>query len=63
MIIERTQEGKAIAKQREDYREGRPKKFTKAQLDHAMELKKERSFGDDGDFGGYFEAGECEADI
>ena len=44
IIIERTQEGKAIAKQRDDYREGRPKKFTKAQLDHAMELKKERSF-------------------
>lgn len=44
IIIERTQEGKAIAKQRDDYREGRPKKFTKVQLDHAMELKKERSF-------------------
>ena len=44
IIIERTQEGKAIAKQRGDYREGRPKKFTKAQLDHAMELKKVHSF-------------------
>lgn len=44
IIIERTQEGKAIARQRDDYREGRPKKFTKAQLDHAMELKKDRSF-------------------
>ena len=44
IIIERTQEGKAIAKQKEGYREGRPKKFTKAQLDHAMELKKSHSF-------------------
>lgn len=44
IIIERTQEGKEIAKQREGYREGRPKKFTKAQLDHAMELKKSHSF-------------------
>lgn len=26
MIVERTQEGKAIAKQREDFREGRPPK-------------------------------------
>jgi len=39
MIVERTQEGKAIARQREDFREGRPKKFTKKQLEHAMELK------------------------
>lgn len=44
IIIERTQEGKAIAKQREGYREGRPKKFTKAQMDHAMELKKSHSY-------------------
>ena len=44
MIVQRTQEGKAIARQSEDYREGRPKKFTKTQLDHAMELKKTHSF-------------------
>lgn len=44
MIIQRTQEGKAIARQRADYKEGRPKKFTKVQLDHAMELKKTHSF-------------------
>lgn len=44
IIIERTQEGKAIARQKEGYREGRPKKFTKAQMDHAMELKKTHSF-------------------
>ena len=38
MIVERTQTGKAIARQRSDYREGRPKKFKKAQVDHALEL-------------------------
>lgn len=36
MIIERTSGGKAIAKQKPDFREGRPKKFTKKQLDNAM---------------------------
>ena len=44
MIVERTQEGKAIAKQREDYREGRPKKYTKKQLDHALILLKTHSY-------------------
>lgn len=44
MIVERTQEGKAIAKQRDDFREGRPKKYTKYQLDQAMELLKEMSY-------------------
>lgn len=38
MIIERTQEGKAIARERGDFKDGRPKKFKKAQLQHAMEL-------------------------
>lgn len=38
MIIERTQSGKAIAKQKSDFVEGRPKKFTKKQLDNAMKL-------------------------
>lgn len=38
MIIERTAEGKAIAKQNPDYREGRPKKFRKAQIEHAVQL-------------------------
>lgn len=38
MIVERTQEGKAIAKQREDFREGRPKKFSKKQIEHALRL-------------------------
>ncbi|MGX9162022.1 recombinase family protein [Priestia megaterium] len=38
MIVERTQEGKAIAKQRDDFREGRPNKFSKKQIQHALEL-------------------------
>ena len=38
MIVERTKTGKAIARLRPDYREGRPKKFKKAQVDHALEL-------------------------
>lgn len=38
MIVERTQSGKVAARARSDYREGRPKKFTKVQLNHALEL-------------------------
>lgn len=38
MIVERTQEGKAIAKQREDFREGRPNKYSKKQIEHALKL-------------------------
>lgn len=38
MIIERTAEGKAIAKTKSGFREGRPPKFTKLQLDHAISM-------------------------
>lgn len=38
MIIERTQSGKAIAKEKENYKEGRPKIYTKKQLDYALGL-------------------------
>ena len=38
MIVERTQSGKVAARARSDYREGRPKKYTKSQLNHALEL-------------------------
>lgn len=38
MIIERTQSGKAIAKTKEGFKEGRPKKFTKKQLDNAISM-------------------------
>ena len=44
MIVERTQEGKAIAKQREDYREGRPKKYSKKQIEHALKLLETHSY-------------------
>lgn len=38
MIVERTQEGKRIAKERPDFREGRPRKFKSAQRDHILDL-------------------------
>lgn len=38
MIIERTQEGKAIARMSPGFQEGRPKKFKKEQRDHAFQL-------------------------
>lgn len=44
MIVERLSEGKAIAKQNADYKEGRPAKYTKQQLDHAMKLLTSNSF-------------------
>lgn len=37
-IVERTQAGKAIAKSKEGYKEGRPKAYTQKQLDHALSL-------------------------
>ncbi|SDB89474.1 Resolvase, N terminal domain [Pelagirhabdus alkalitolerans] len=39
MIVERTQEGKLLAKQNKDFKEGRPKKYSKKQIEHAIELK------------------------
>jgi len=44
MIVERTQEGKAIAKQRPDFREGRPRKYSKKQIEHALKLKETMSY-------------------
>lgn len=38
MILERTREGKEIAKTKEGYKEGRPKKFTKEQIDLALSM-------------------------
>ena len=38
MIVERTQTGKAVARQNPNFREGRPKKYTATQLRHALEL-------------------------
>jgi len=39
MIVERTQEGKDIAKQDPNFREGRPKVYGKEQIEHAIKLK------------------------
>ena len=44
MIVERLAKGKAIAKQNPDFREGRPKKFTKKQVVHALQLLKTNSY-------------------
>ena len=44
MIVERTQEGKAIAKQKPDYKEGRPKKFGRKQIELALSLLEENSY-------------------
>ena len=44
MIVERTQLGKAIARTKEGFKEGRPKKYTKKQIEVALELLKEHSF-------------------
>ena len=44
MIVERTQEGKAIAKLNPDFSEGRPKKFSKVQISHALDLLNQYSY-------------------
>ena len=44
MIITRTQEGKAVAKTKPGFREGRPKKNTPEQLRHAVELLQNHSY-------------------
>ena len=44
LIIERTQEGKAIARQDPDYREGRPKKFREEQIRLALHLLETNSY-------------------
>ena len=45
LIVERTQEGKAIARQKPGYHEGRTPKFSKQQIDHALDLLKDHSYG------------------
>lgn len=44
LIIERTQEGRAIARLKPDYREGRPKKYKKQQMDLALSLLDDHSY-------------------
>lgn len=43
-IVERTQEGKQIAKQNADFREGRPATYSKKQIAHALELLETNSY-------------------
>lgn len=44
MILERTAEGKAIAKQNPAFQEGRPRKFSNAQIEHALDLLEDNSY-------------------
>ncbi len=44
MIIERTQGGKAIAKQSADFKEGRPPKYNSKKINHALELLESHSY-------------------
>lgn len=43
-IIERTQEGRAIARLKPDYKEGRPRKYKKQQIDLALQLLHDHSY-------------------
>src|SRR5699024_4110997 len=44
MIVERTQEGKMMARQDPDFREVRPRKYSSKQINHAIELKKNHTY-------------------
>lgn len=44
MIVERTQTGKELAKQRKDYKEGRPKKYKDEELINAVSLLLSHSY-------------------
>ena len=44
MIVERTQEGKAIARQKKGFKEGRPKKYNDDQINHALNLTENHSY-------------------
>ena len=44
LIVERTQEGKKIARLKPGFKEGRPREFTDYQLNQALELKKTNSY-------------------
>jgi len=44
MIVERTQEGKAIARQDPDFKEGRPRVYSKKQIEHAITLKEKHTY-------------------
>ena len=44
MIVERTQEGKAIARMNPNFREGRPRKYSPVQIQHALSLLEDYSY-------------------
>lgn len=44
MIVERTQEGRAIARKHPNYHEGRPKKYSSKQIEHALGLLENHSY-------------------
>lgn len=44
MIMERTQAGKEIAKTKDGFKDGRPQKYTKHQMDHALDLLSTHSY-------------------
>ena len=44
LIVERTQEGKALAKMKPDFVEGRPRKYKRAQREHAIKLLETHSY-------------------
>lgn len=46
LIIERTQEGKAMARRNPDFKEGRPRKHTKQQVKHALELLEHHTYNE-----------------
>lgn len=52
MIIERTAEGKAIARQDLDFREGRPKIYNNKQVSHALELLESHTYKQVGELTG-----------
>jgi len=46
LILERMAEGKAVARLKEGYREGRPKKWKSKQYNHAMKLLEQQTYKD-----------------
>lgn len=44
MIVERTQTGKAIAREKEGFTEGRPPRYTTVQINHALSLLTDHSY-------------------
>ena len=52
MILQRTKEGKEIARQHPGFKEGRPPKYTQAQVDHAVDLLGTYSYSEVADMTG-----------